>query len=613
MPKKQGTEKKSKIVKSSANKVKVNDIGGFAEYFRALDNKYGDMDAESKLRAVLAAGKMFDSYNPDPNVQNRRVKGISSLPVDMKKNDISGFLKNPNGSERPLRQLSNILEYTAYPYFKLRKTYQDILTYRYYSYPCYLEESDAEKKDFKREWRLIDKLNASIRPSDIAHEITGHCVRDGKAFYILRYNVDKGHNEVNHAFLQQLPQDWVKIVGFNNVTKYSVAFNMMYFLQPGATWTQFGDLFRPYKDGFLEMVRPVEPSKSVVYASKKCRCEINTEKLKELRKNAISDDDAPEVYKENGAWFYWVNLPAEAVWTFECDDVSRNVISPLIGLALSMAQIAQYEDVQLELVQNPLVACVLGEMEYRDDSAYAAEDAYKLSPSGRAFFESLWYQMLAANNTSGVGIYSAPLKNLHLEQLAEAPSATDISSKGYSYAMMKSGNGILPMDTEPRAGSVQISAMIESQYARCVYGQFERMMNHLYRTLNLNYDWRFKMFGNIFTEKEELETCRKGLTLGLLGETLKYNALMGHSTLEDISMSEAIIGIGIMDKRIPLATSYTMSGNGSNTTPAATTKTKSTSGSTEEVEVKEVKESGRPSSEGTPSTEGQEGSQDAGY
>ena len=149
MPKKQGTEKKSKIVKSSANKVKVNDIGGFAEYFRALDNKYGDMDAESKLRAVLAAGKMFDSYNPDPNVQNRRVKGISSLPVDMKKNDISGFLKNPNGSERPLRQLSNILEYTAYPYFKLRKTYQDILTYRYYSYPCYLEESDAEKKVFR--------------------------------------------------------------------------------------------------------------------------------------------------------------------------------------------------------------------------------------------------------------------------------------------------------------------------------------------------------------------------------------------------------------------------------------------------------------------------------
>lgn len=612
MPKKQnGTEKKTSKVKSNANKVKANDIGGFAEYFRALDDKYGNMDIADKLRAVLSAGKMFDSYNPDPNVQNRRVKGISSLPVDMKKNEITGFLKNPDGSERPLRQLSNILEYTAYPYFKLRKTYQDILTYRYYSYPCYLEETEAKSKEFKREWRLIDKLNASIRPSDIAHEIAGHCIRDGKAFYVLRYAVDKGHNEVNHAFLQQLPQDWIKIVGFNNVTKYSVAFNMMYFLQPGATWTQFGDLFRPYKDGFLEMVRPLEPSKSVVYASKKQKVEINIEKLNELRQNAVNGEDAPDVYKENGAWFYWVNLPAESVWTFECDDVSRNVISPLIGLALSMAQIAQYEEVQLELVQNPLVACVLGEMEYRDDTAYAGEDAYKLSPSGRAFFETLWYQMLAANNTSGVGIYSAPLKNLHLEQLAEAPSATDISSKGYAYAMMKSGNGILPMDTEPRAGSVQISAMIESQYARGIYGQFERMMNYLYRTLNLNFDWRFKMFGNIFSEKEELESCRKGLTLGLLSETLKYNALMGHSTLEDISMSDAIIGIGIMDKRIPLATSYTMSNKG--TAPDTTPKSKTTGSETKEVEVKEEKESGRPESEGSPDTEGQEGSQDAGY
>ena len=34
---------------------------------------------------------------------------------------------------------------------------------------------------------------------------------------------------------------------------------------------------------------------------------------------------------------------------------------------------------------------------------------------------------------------------------------------------------------------------------------------------------------------------------------------------------------------------------------------------TQEVEVKEVKESGRPESEGSPDTEGQEGSQDAGY
>ena len=598
--------------KQSIQNNKTNTLSGFAEYFRALDSKYGNMDAEAKLRAVLSAGKMFSSYTADPNVQNRRVKGISSFPFDMKKNEITDYLRNPDNSERPLRQLSNILEYTAYPFFKLRKTYQDILTYHYYSYPCYIDESDAKTKEFKREWRLIDKINAAIRPTDIAHEIAGHCIRDGKAFYIIRHNIDKAHNDVNHCFLQQLPQDWIKIVGFNNVSKYSVAFNMMYFLQPGATWTQFGDLLAPYKDGFLETIRPVEPTKRVVYASKKnAGYTVDPERFNALKTRHNEND--PDVYMEDGTWFYWVNLPADAVWTFECDDVSRNVISPLIGLALSMAQIAQYEEVQLELVQNPLVACVLGEMEYRDDTAYAAEDAYKLSPSGRAFFESLWYQMLAANNTSGVGIYSAPLKNLHLEQLAEAPSATEVSSKGYAYAMMKSGNGILPMDTEPRAGSVQISAKIESQFARGIYGQFERMMNYLYSDLNLNYDWRFKMFGNIFSDDEELETCRKGLTLGLLPATLKYNALMGHSTLEDLSMSSAIIGIGVMEYRVPLSTSYTMSGKNFPTGTVVPGQTKGTQTTVTETETEsKTEEGGRPEAGENPGTESQEASQDAG-
>lgn len=583
----------------------INNAYSFAQYFRALDAEYSDLTDLQKISALLKVGGSFNSYVPDPNVQNRRVKGISSLPNAYGKNDIVGFLKNPDNSERPLRQVSNILEYTAYPYFKLRKTYQDLLTYRYYSYPCYIDESEAKEKEFLREWRLIDKINASIRPSDTAHEIAGHCLRDGKAFYILRHDVDKAHNAVNYAFLQQLPQDWTKIVGFNNVSKYSIAFNMMYFLQPGATWTQFGDLFRPYVESFKNVLSPATPkrgSKGVVYASAD-GYRLDRGRIAAMKANATGEEEYRIEY-ENGQWLFWVNLPADAVWTFECDDVSRNVISPLIGLALSMSQIAQYEDVQMELVQNPLVACVLGEMEYRDDTAYAAEDAYKLSPSGRMFFENLWYQMLRANNTSGIGIYSAPLKNLHLEQLAEAPSATEVSSKGYAYAMMKSGNGILPMDTEPRAGSVQISAKIESQFARGIYGAFERMMNYLYGALNLRFDWRFRMFGDIFTEESELESCRKGLTLGLLSETLKYNALMGHSMLEDLSMSNAVIGMGIMDKRVPLSTSYTMSGNGNPPSDKAA-KTKTV--------PKEIDTGGRPKAEEQPDTEGQEGSQDAGY
>jgi hypothetical protein len=345
----------------------------------------------------------------------------------------------------------------------------------------------------------------------------------------------------------------VKIVGYNNISKYSVAFNMMYFTKEGTDIYQYGDLFVPYMDDFYSVVDPTYvPSKNgkvkVVFS------EI-AKNAKKLSKNAIG---SPEIYSENGRWFYWVTLPATAVWTFEIDDSSRNVISPFAGLMLSMSQIAQYENLQLELLANPLVSILTGEIETYDNSQQQMEDAYKLSPSGRQFFEALWYQMLYQNNTSGIGFYAAPLKNMKLQQLEEAPNATNISSEGYAYIMMKSGNGLLPLSTEPRAGMVDYSAKIESQYGRCIYRTFENLMNFIYADTGLKRDWRFKMFGNIFSERQELEDARKGMALGILMDTLRYDAILGHSLLDDMAISDAITASGILNKRIPLITSYTM-------------------------------------------------------
>ena len=530
----------------------------FNDMFRQLEGKYADRITPEIFAKAFSRTGLFNYFNNEfanANEQNDRVKRISSLPAQFTKSEIVEFLQNPNNSERQLRQLAYGLEYTAYPFFKLRKTYQDIMTCRYYSYPADVDATDAKSKEFLREWRLVDKINTALNITPVAHEIAGQCVRDGKVFYTLRYDVDKAHCKVNHAFLQQLPQDWVKIVGFNNVSKYTIAFDMMYFAQPGTDPAQFGGLFENYMEDFQKVVVPKDIGKKVVYASVKNKKMAYDRMYEKMVENSATNSGV-EIYYQSGRWFWWVTLPVGSVWTFEADDVSNNVLSPLIGLALSMAQIAQYEAVQLELVQNPLIAVLTGEIEYEDTNGAVIEDAYKLSPSGRAFFEALWYNMLAQSNTGGIGFYAAPLKNMHLEQLEEAPSATEISSKGYSYAMMKSGNGLLPLSTEPRVGAVNISAAIEAQFVKCVYYSFNRMMNWLYETIGFNHIWRFKMFGDIFTEDKELERCRQGMTLGILTDTLKYMAMIGHSLVEDLSISDAIIGIGIMDKRIPLQSSY---------------------------------------------------------
>lgn len=564
----------------------------FNQLFRAVEASYPGLTQQQFVNAVSRT-TLYNTYSANPYIQNDRVKAISTLPHSYGKNDIVEFLLNPNNSERQLREVSNSLVWTAYPFFKLIKTTADILTYRNYIYPQYADESDAKTKDFMREWKLCEKIKDAIKPEQTAHEAAMISMRDGKVFYLLRMNVDRSHNNVNYCFLQQLPQDWVKIVGFNNVSKYSVAFNLMYFLKPGTDIAQFGNVFDPYLDDFYSVIYQEYGDRrrgreQIVFSS------IQKRAAEVMKKNVAG---SPDIYYQNGQWFYWITLPADAVWTFEIDDSARDVISPLAGLMLSMAQISQYENLQLELLANPLVALLHGEIETYDNSTSQMEDQYKLSPSGRQFFEALWYQMMYQNNTSGIGFYAAPLKNMKLEQLDEAPSAENISSEGYAYAMMKSGNGLLPLSTEPRAGMVDYASKIESQYARSIYRTFENMMNFIFKSINLKYEWKFKMFGNIFSEQRDLEDARKGMTLGILLDTLKYDALIGHSILDDISISNSIAASGVLDKRIPLVSSYSMKQSENGGLPPQA----------------QIDDGGRPSADmGDIETEGQEESFDAG-
>lgn len=513
------------------------------QQFSALAARYEGMPMD----AVMAA---YSRAAGNPWLQNQRVKQIQALPAEFGKDAVAEAIQYPGGHEPVLRQTHRALEAAAYPMFKMRKVYTDILTYNYYTAPAYIDQKDAQKPEFRREAVLLDKLSDALQPSAAAHKIAGQAIQDGKCFYTLRFKADKSHNRIDHAFLQQLPSDWVKIVGFNNLSGYTVAFDLFYFLQPGTDWRQFGDLFAPYLGPFSDMLRP---QKGVVFASRQ-GWGVDLAAFRE--KGELLGN--PEPYVQNGRWAYWVTLPPERVWTFEIDDTSAVSASPMTGLYLSMLAIAQYEQVQLELVQNPLIAVMTGEIPYRNEQGASQDDAYRLSNGGRLFFETLWYQMMAQNNTSGIGLFMAPAENLKLHQLSEAPSATEISTNGYAYAVEKSGlSGLIPVTDEPRAGTVNLSVKLESQYCNRIYQQFERMMEWAYSTLNLNYTWKFHMFGNIYDDEKELDRMTKSMSLGILPDLYRYNALKKRSLEDDVSMSCAVKASGVLDMRLPLATSYT--------------------------------------------------------
>lgn len=548
---------KAKQVEEIA-KLKYSSFPEIFSAMRSMAQEYGTLPMDALIGAFSSAfGVNYNYAGYDPYTQNRRVKAISTRPANFTKNQITEMVQNPEGNELPLRAVERALEYTAYPLWHMRTVYQNLLTYHSYIAPSLTDKEDAKKDDFWREWKLLEKLRKELAPKDTGHMLAGQALKEGKVFYYPRIRVDKAHNKIDYAFLQQIPSDFVKIVGFNNVSKYTVAVNLMYFMMPGTDPRQFGDLFLPYLSAFYDaLIVPKGLGKNVIYAA------LDLEKI---RANA---DARVEAYFQSGRWCYWVTLPVDTVFPFEIDDTDRNVLPVFVGLFLEFIQLAQMEQIQLELIQSPLVSLLHGEIPYWDDRAAGGDDQYKLSNAGMLLFEALWYQMLQQNNTNGIGLYMAPLQNMKLESLSEAPSAMDIVSKGFTDVMSQAGlTAIIPTTDEARAGAVNVSLAIESRLPQTIYRCYERMMRSIIENLNLNYEWEFKMFGDLATDAELEKALREEMTLGILPATIQYNALRDRSLLDDIAVSDAVFECGIMEKRLPLVTSYNAKNPDSNLPP----------------------------------------------
>lgn len=533
--------------------------------FNELVSKYGNLPSDSFLNAFARAGMGLENQ---PQIQNQRLKSISPLPLDISKEDIGEALRNPYQSEGVLAQTSQVLKFTAYPYFKITKTYADIGTYRYYASPKYLDKESARSKEFAKEAVLVDKLCKMFSPEITAHKIAGQAVTFGKVFYYPRYEVDKVHNKVHVAFLQQLPQNWCTIIGYNNISGYTVSFNMMYFLEPGTDFRQFGDLFEPYVSDFNRIFvdpKTKTPKIKTIYASKSSRADGYAKTAKgnmkifpeNVNPNGIGN---PKLFLQNGTWMYWVSLPADKIWTFEIDDTTPAVVSPLSGLMLTYAQQSDFENAQLALLLSPLIKIFTGEIPYFAESTSRTEDGWRLGSGGRLLFQTLFQNLMAANNTGGTALFMAPLENIKSHDFPESSNANEISTSFNRYGLEKAGlSGILPTTNDPKAGLAEMSAKLESRFTNPVYRQYERMMECIFEELNLKFSWKFQMFGSIYTEESIKNKAEKALQTGDTSAYFILAALDGESYLDKISMARTINESGLLDLLKPPETSYTMS------------------------------------------------------
>lgn len=516
--------------------------------FNSLANSYSSLPMDSVYSAFSRAmGGYWANSQP---IQNQRVKAINPLPCDYSKADLGYFLQNPQNSELELQQIAEGLKWSVYSFFKLQKSYSDMLTFKHYAIPQYVDKEDIKSEQFKREYRLVDKILKAINIPQEGHKLVGQAITQGKVFYVPRYSIDKSHNKVNYFLLQQLPTGggYTKIIGLNNISKYTISFNLMYFLQLGTDYRQFGDLFEPFMQDFLNWQTektPIKGRKKYVYAS---------------RNNAEFESDI-KAWQQNGSWFYYVTLPVDRVWTFEIDDTTPIVASPLSGLFQTFAQQADYEAAQLSLILNPLIKIFTGEIPYNNTSNATQEDSYKLSIGGRAMFEAFWQQAMNASNTAGTTFFTAPVENIKAWDYGEAAGANDVSKKFLEYGMAKSGvQSLIPITDRPTEEAIKAAEKLEPKFAQNIYRCFETMLNYIIESLNLQFDYRVQIFGDVYSDTQTRADALKQIDKGDITGWAMLAALDDMSLLDKVALSEVVKDSKLLDLLQPPQLAYTQSG-----------------------------------------------------
>lgn len=525
---------------------------------QSLWGQYGDMGSDAFYNAFSRVGY---GLNNEPFINNMRVKAINPLPADYTKEELGEFLLSPQTSELPLRKVAEALKWTAYPVLKLQKSYADMLTYRHYVKPLYVEKDKAKTDEFLREWRMVDKAEKAFCVEDFGHQAAAQALLQGKVFYVTRSSIDKVHNKVNYIFHQQLPTAWSRIIGFNNISKYTVSFDMMYFLQPATDYRQYGDLFEPFIRDFENIfVEPKETDKiraKYVYATVKAGGREYHVDLNAVNKNGEGN---PQMYMQNGRWCYFVSLPIDRVWTFEIDDSTAIAVSPFAGLFQTFAQQADYEAAQLSLIMNPLIKIFTGEIPYFTTDGSKEDDGFRLSDGNRKLFEYYWNVLMRSTNTGGTGIYFAPAENIKSHDFAEAAGASTVSSSFLQYGMEKAGlTALVPVTDRPSQGTADYSSKLEARFAQRIYRTLEKMFNHLIETLNLKYEWQIRVFGDIYSDIQTRADCLKRIDKGDVTAWGMLCAIDDTSILDMVSMSHTIKASGLLELLQPPQLSYTQS------------------------------------------------------
>lgn len=483
-------------------------------------------------------------FTQDPFLLNQRLKSLRTNPRFLKREEIENALLEPEYNELALRTATESMIYLAYPLYRLVYLYEGILTYRSYIQPLYVDSSKMNSRRFKSDWAFIDRWHKKLNPKHQFRRIVGEVLPEGKVAYYLRqgYNTTTGKESVDYVYFQRLPSNFYKIIKHSTNSYAVIAFDFSYFWQAGTSVGQFPPIFAQYYEELMSVTE-----------IRSNRQWINIEKTPK--------DVVVEYNHETLTWAYWKELPDDRCFVFSFTESDDLQISPFSSLLLQAQDLSSYALLQQQLLTVPLYSMILGEIPTNKDNKTGSHtDDYILSPDAVDLFEGKVNSVMPP----GTVFSMVPSINNTLHHFQEIPNANKIYNIGLQQMINTSGASTVMTTTEkPSVAQVNAGKTIEKRYIDRMYEQFawaiNIILNDMYEKGDLKFEWYFRIFGDSFSEKEEIGNLEKSLSLGQIEFLPDYLAYRDKSLMDAVTSAEWVECSGIYDKFRPLVNSYTSS------------------------------------------------------
>jgi hypothetical protein len=489
-----------------------------------------------KNKAYSALGY---AYSGSPYVQNQRTKKVATQPFVTNRENLETAISNLQDSELTLRQTSQSL-FSNYPMLKLNNMYADILTYRNYFYSKYTNGSDIKSPAYKKERKRISKWVELLEPERTFRNIVLKVQKEGKCAYYVRDSIAENSRDFDYVYLQDIPSDYFKIVGWNTASKFTISFDFTYFWQMGTSPQQFPPIFAKYYEELNNMI----PDKG-----KNPTITIDPRNL----------PNGTQIYYEDNRWFYWRTLPLDECFVFSQDETNPWCIPNSVGLFLQARDLQDYALVQQELLQLPLSGTIMATMPYNKDSnGTSSTDNYGLSTDAFSFFTNMFNEVAP----KGVQLMITPATDYKFFTFDnQSINNSVIMTNALQQFNSVAGVGGLNSTTEkPNMAQVKTQQVLEWSYVNKLYKQFEKCINTWWeKKLNLKYCWKFRIKGGRFQDELDFPKVEKGIALGQNYLMPEYLSFFGYTLDDAVSLQDEVIESGIYDKFKVLQTSFTTS------------------------------------------------------